>query len=59
MTKDNNGYYNEEDMMCLRLQKLKLEGLIMDYNLQVFDFLEISKDLSEKQKAYLSKELVM
>ena len=58
MTKDN-GYFEEEDMMCLRLQKLKLEGMIMDYNLQVIDFLESNKTMSERQKAYLSKELNM
>ena len=55
----DNSYFEEEDMMCFRLQKLKLEGMIMDYNLQIFEFLEANKNLSEKQKGYLLKELIM
>lgn len=50
---------DDDKMKELRFQKLQIEKMIMEYNLDLIDYLEKDEDLTDRQKGYLSKELTL
>lgn len=46
-----------EKIAELRLDKLRLDALILNYNLKLVNFLETSETMTDKEKNYVANEL--
>lgn len=50
---------DDDKMKELRFQKIQIEKMIMEYNLDLLDYLEKDEEMTDRQKAYLSRELTL